>query len=127
MKTIVDIVSRKDGAEILRCMVDLAKGLQRLNGMITVTIYCVSSGEVADYARGSTIAESVTKVIGAIVAQVTESVDTAIDVVSIQSTRSILSSTAGEARGSNVVVRREAGFNVVDPLTETPITVVSIC
>lgn len=126
MKTTVGSVSRVDEAMILHGMIGLAKGLQRLDGVITVIMYCISSSEVVGYVRGCDKAESLTKVVGAIVPEVTESVDTVIDVVSMRSTRSILNSTAGEARSSNVVVRRESCLDV-ETHTETAVGVVAIC
>lgn len=66
------------------------------------------------YARGNDVAGGVTEVVGAIVPEAIVSV-TAIDAVGVWSGCSILNSTASEARDSNIVIWRGAGFNIVDP------------
>ncbi|KAF6236710.1 hypothetical protein HO173_005001 [Letharia columbiana] len=86
-------------------------------GAITKLKRNSSTGALNGGARGSDIADSVTKVVVAIVPEVTGSVDTAIDVVGIWNNRSILKGTTAEARSSNVVVWREACFDIVSDVT----------
>ncbi len=73
------------------------------------------------YVGGNDVALSVSNVVHAVEPKIT---DTTTDVVGIGSEQSFLKSTIGEATNTNVAVRREASFDIVDTQIEVFVDIV---
>ena len=99
-----------------------------LSQAIPVTVRGEVAGLVVGYPRGGAVAERVTSILEAIVPEVTGSVDDAVEAaIGIGRDRSFLDDRVSQARSSNVVVWREAGFDVVDTWTKATVGAVVVC